>query len=176
MYFCRVNIGICSVNDGWELMLRQTVPHFASADDWISTKFSSDSCSDNYSILSQLDAPSQLKIVYPELTGELGGKNYFSFEQTSNPIKKEPAKFKFTEQNNVDGFHGLSWNGNQATIDGVNGDTWWYAIGSKDPYGAQKIPGPIIAGQGIPVTKVELWKKGKIKDFPDIILKLGCWF
>ena len=97
-----MKIGSGTDTDDWQLILRQTAPHFASADDWMSTKFSSDSNGDNYSILSQLDAPSKLKIVYPELNGQLGGKNYFSFEQTSNPIKKEPAKFKFIEKNNVE--------------------------------------------------------------------------
>jgi len=166
MYTCVENKA--PVNDDWTLVFRQT------NNDWKWTKNNGgnrnivNNNAANYSQLQNLE----------NFRGD-DGKLTFLMTYPANKTLTSPQIWKqksnpWTVRNNsqgqVDGYEaisvpykgnnwaGLRWNGRSCLISGsTNPPYWWYALGSFNPFGKNRIPG----ANSTQVNKTELYVKNK---------------
>ena len=154
--------------DGYFLVFRHdssTGLYFSDSDSFAEVKHTGDSSADyKYSRLDEVetygksdDGTYEFKLVYPAYDGWTN-----IWKQTSNPVTMTSRGVEGYEAISIGAtssytFKGLEYNlGSSAFIDGViDVGTWWYAIGSFQSFGNNKIPGPFPTQ----VSEVKLYVK-----------------
>eukprot|EP00039_Didymoeca_costata_P018192 m.332487 g.332487 ORF g.332487 m.332487 type:complete len:4620 (+) comp16956_c0_seq1:136-13995(+) len=131
----------------FELVFRQTLPTLLPKEAWKSLNTSTPDAAD-YSILSQLESyrnslgAFEFKMVWPNMTGA----NTQIWQQTSNPLTEYPKGYVAKSLSFSDNYWGgLQPSSGPTLLDGSNGGSWYYAVGTsanwQDSRGIKGIPG-----------------------------------